>query len=561
MPRASHVLKQQSHPAPFPAAMTLWRSKLRRLHRLGHWQRDRLACSEEVPVPVSTAQDREEVSASGRSGRPFEMLAKVEITEGAVAATNKQLRRKASQAGDSEALRPAKKARRTKKAQACKEPKWALDSAQSPDVDLLPETAAEETAADPLLATSEGDPAGTMMGNRTAATKPYAEPIVTEIASTSGQEVVSPSLALALTAVARNARKARAAPGLAGPAPPLQPPTAEQQASGRATSSSTPPPPRINAEDEIRRILSAEGPKDILGLGPEDGSRPPEEVVTQAWKRLVLLLHPDKLQRLGEEVSNSGAEALHLVHGAKDQLREAAQQASAEVPAQPVAAAESRLIEGLQSHRKFEIAWQLPQAQDPLRPIEKYEVWGPRYFSEAGDPFDWVLIATLPPLQSSFVLVEEAPTQQDVMWAADRVLRPTLPMAVHAVNGRGPSEALCFEVPWADVFPWLRGTPSALCPACLRLCPSRGQWSKCGGCGMQMGADSRMVVRCPECHGEVLWGQGLQMLACTCCMRKFGEAWAGRGAAPNSSRSAPRIQPTQGQGQKWCGGRARGGHW
>lgn len=45
----------------------------------------------------------------------------------------------------------------------------------------------------------------------------------------------------------------------------------------------------------------------------------------EAWKRLVLVLHPDKLQRLGEGVREDGAEALHRVHRAKEELRKRAQ--------------------------------------------------------------------------------------------------------------------------------------------------------------------------------------------------------------------------------------------
>eukprot|EP00438_Fugacium_kawagutii_P019965 Skav200588 [mRNA] locus=scaffold1051:209878:220924:- [translate_table: standard] len=65
-------------------------------------------------------------------------------------------------------------------------------------------------------------------------------------------------------------------------------------------------------------------------------------------------------------------------------------------------------------------------------------------------------------------LHEEAPTQQDVMWACDRVLRPTLSLTVHAVNGKGQSEALCFELPWTSAFPWLRGVGSLICSRCFR---------------------------------------------------------------------------------------------
>merc|ERR1712048_1340324 len=132
------------------------------------------------------------------------------------------------------------------------------------------------------------------------------------------------------------------------------------------------------------------------------------------------------------------------------------QEFCAEVPVEPEPAGPPHCIEAASGSRKYKISWQLPVTQDPHRPVEKYEIWGHRYFSEAGDPFDPILLASLPPLQGHFILVEEAPTQQDVMWAADRVLRPTLPISVHAANGKGASQPLTFELPWANTFPWLR---------------------------------------------------------------------------------------------------------
>eukprot|EP00913_Durusdinium_trenchii_P016762 g15755.t2 len=68
----------------------------------------------------------------------------------------------------------------------------------------------------------------------------------------------------------------------------------------------------------------------------------------------------------------------------------------------------------------------------------------------------WKLALKLRP-RAICSFLQEAPTQQDVMWAADRVLRPTLSLAVHSVNGKGQSEALNLELPWASAFPWLRG--------------------------------------------------------------------------------------------------------
>jgi hypothetical protein len=303
------------------------------------------------------------------------------------------------------------------------------------------------------------------------------------------------------------------------PAPPVTPPPPPKETVGTPAAQR----PKLDAVGEIGRILAAEAPEEVLGLDAVDGAKPSEGVFTQAWKKLVLLLHPDKLQRFGEQCQQDGAEALHRVHLAKDELRRRSQEVSVEVPDQPQAGAVPRCSDAQQGSRKYEVSWRLPEAQDPMRPVEAYEIWGPRYFSEGGDPFDWVMLAKLPALQSTFVIVEEAPTQQDVMWAADRVLRPTLPLTVHAVNGRGQSEALTFELPWATSFPWLRGTPSVLCTQCFRMSACRGPWTKCGGCSANVPGESRVVVRCPECQGEVLWVQGSNLLRCTCCLKIFGK--------------------------------------
>lgn len=282
------------------------------------------------------------------------------------------------------------------------------------------------------------------------------------------------------------------------------------------------PPKRLDVHREVQRILAAASPEELLEVRDFHD----EKAIESAWKKLVLLLHPDKLQRLSEAEKIAGAEALHKVHEAKEELRRRQQELQAEVPAQPEAAAAPRCMEATAGLRKFEISWQIPEKQDPRAPVERYEIWGPKYFSDMGDPFDWTLLATLPNLQSHFVLVEEAPTQQDVMWAADRVLRPTLPLTVHAVNGKGSSEALTFELPWSTAFPWLRGTPAVLCDHCFQLLPQRGHWTKCGSCGLSVSGDNVLVLKCPDCRGEVLW-QG-NTLGCCCCQRKFGQARAPR---------------------------------
>lgn len=304
--------------------------------------------------------------------------------------------------------------------------------------------------------------------------------------------------------------------------------------------------PRLDASSEIRRIFDAQSPEAVLSVPP--GSS--EEVVNQAWKQLVLLLHPDKLQRLGTEVQETGAEALQLVHSAKEEMKRQFQEVCVEVPAEPLPDGLPRCLAKVSGSRKYEVRWKLPVCQDPQRPVEKYEIWGPKYFSEPGEPFDWVLLASLPALQAHFVLVEEAPTQQDVMWAADRVLRPTLPLVVNAVNGRGPSTQLTFELPWATEFPWLQGTPSVICPRCCQLSQRRGAWSKCGGCGFSVPAENALVIRCPECQGEVLWSHRGAELSCSCCFKKFGGATAqGQWKSPQPPKHAP---PTAGHGP-WFG--------
>lgn len=281
------------------------------------------------------------------------------------------------------------------------------------------------------------------------------------------------------------------------------------------------PLPRSSGEAvlEIQRILDTGVPEALLQVE----SPCTEEAVSQAWKRLVLLLHPDKLRGFDEEVREAGAEALHRVHAAKGELRRCLQKRGCQVPAQLQAVGDPRCLCSSQNARKYKVTWALSEVSDPSRPVEKYEVWGPRHFSEEGEAFDWVLLATLPPLQSSFVIVEEAPTQQDVIWAADRVLRTTLPLSVYAVNGAGLSDALTFQLPWKDVFTWLNGTGSVMCPQCFCLSPLRGSRSPCtSGCG-DVPEEALVVIRCPDCHGEALWKTGLQEMYCSCCLRSLGK--------------------------------------
>jgi hypothetical protein len=327
------------------------------------------------------------------------------------------------------------------------------------------------------------------------------------------------------------------------------------------------PPPKTkpNVADEIQRVLTAESPEAVLNLKQGEND---EEIINQAWKQLVLTLHPDKLQGLDADVGDAGAEALHFVHKAKEELKRRSQESCAEVPEQPLPDGQPRLIHSAAGSRKYEIRWKLPDFQDKKRPVENYEVWGPKYFSDTGEPFDWVLLATLPALQPHFVLVEEAPTQQDVMWAGDRIRRDALLLSVHAVNGKGSSEALTFEMPWASCFPWLQGASSVLCPRCCQLSQRKGSWSKCGGCGFSIPAENKLIIRCTECSGEVLWSHGGAQLSCSCCFKKFGGAsaqdqWKQQRApmrAPPNHGSGPQSSPRWGRAGGG-GGRSGGRSW
>lgn len=321
---------------------------------------------------------------------------------------------------------------------------------------------------------------------------------------------------------------------------------ARKQETSRPTRQALPAKPKLDVAAEIQRLQAAASPEDILNIPQGEMD---DDVVSQAWKQLVLLLHPDKLQCMDAEAREAGAQALHVVHDAKEEMKRRLQQACAEVPLQPLPDGKARLLESASGSRKYEVKWKISESMDPQRPVEKYEVWGPKYFSEAGDSFDWVLLATLPSLQTHFVLVEEAPTQQDVMWAADRVRRQTLPLQVYAANGKGASEALTFDMPWATIFPWLQGTSSVLCPRCCQLSQRRGAWSKCGGCNFSIPTENGITVRCPECQGEVLWSHGGSQLSCTCCLKKFG------GAAAQDHLKQPRALMRPGGG----GGRGNGG--
>lgn len=329
--------------------------------------------------------------------------------------------------------------------------------------------------------------------------------------------VTTTVLALALTVTVRKAVKTRAK--LTAGKPPIEAPPSLH-------------PKALDPQVEIDRILQFRdgsaaaifGVTDLLDV----------KAVGKAWKRLVLLLHPDKLQVFDNDVRAAGAQALQEVHRAKEELRRHSQEHTADVPEDVVLIGRGRCIQTAPGARKYEIQWKIPEAQDPHRPVEKYEVWGPKYFTDKGDPLDWVLLASLPPLQSHFVIVEEAPTQQDVMWAADRINRPTLPIAVHAVNGRGSSEAATIELAWATAFPWLNGARSVMCQQCFQLSPCRGPYSKCSGCGQGIPQNDAVTVRCRDCFGEILWSQA-NTFSCTCCARVYGSLRPGKPSTNGTS--------------------------
>jgi len=341
----------------------------------------------------------------------------------------------------------------------------------------------------------------------------YARPGTPKKGKASAPAAPSGLLQLALHAMASS--KARKVPQ---PPPPPARPAQAKTPTPPAMPPSKAPAAKLDARAEIDRIRSAQEPDELLGLARGESN---ENEIAKAWKRLVLLLHPDKLQRLDAEAREAGAEALLRVHSAKEELKRRSQVACAQEPDVPTAAGMPKCLEQGRGRRKYELKWSIPETQDPARPVEKYEVWGPRYFSENGDPYEWTLLATLPPLQNHFIIVEEAPTQQDVMWAADRIHRPCLPIAVHAANGKGSSEALTFELPWASLFPWLRGCQSVLCAGCFRLQRQQGPWTQCDGCGGSMSDETRIVLRCTDCQGNVLWNP--TGLNCTCCLRRFAQ--------------------------------------
>lgn len=276
-----------------------------------------------------------------------------------------------------------------------------------------------------------------------------------------------------------------------------------------------------DVEAIISRILAAESPESVLGI---DNATDEVEVL-RAWKALVLHLHPDKVASLSEWVRTEAANALQMVHEAKEEIKRKQQETTAEVPDMPqpeTTGGRFRLNCAKVGERKFELRWKPHTNTDPLKPVERYEIWGPRIFSEAGEPFEWILLATCPPLQNSFVFVEEAPTQQDVMWAADKVRVPYLPINVYSCNGKGSSEPCTYELPWGEKFAWLKGVQSLLCSSCNTVNVAWDDCVQCTNCGGS--ASIPIILRCPECHGEALWDDNGTTLSFRCCGKVAAQA-------------------------------------
>lgn len=271
---------------------------------------------------------------------------------------------------------------------------------------------------------------------------------------------------------------------------------------------------------EVRRVTAAETPAEVLNV-LEDAD---DAAMQKAWKKLIFILHPDKLIGCTEEEKVMAAEALHAVHKAKEEFRESSQASGAvDVPDQLEAAGRPVCTRSTPGQRRYEIRWLVPEVADKFRPVEKYEIYGPRIFSHTGEPMEWVLLATLPKLEGSFIFVEESPTQQEVMWAGDRMRVPAVPLTVYGCNGRGRSEALYFHLPWQSKFPWLQGQQSMLCRQCCTLQlrpPGKADKVPCVACGIWLSPSAAAIMaNCPKCHGEALWDASASRLDCRLCGR------------------------------------------
>lgn len=294
------------------------------------------------------------------------------------------------------------------------------------------------------------------------------------------------------------------------------------------------PRPRLDVMAEVDRIAEAQTPAEVLGI-PEDAD---DAAMQKAWKKLIFALHPDKLCNCSEEDRAQAAEALHSIHQAREEFRESSQ-ANGQVDVPETLVMSERPVvctRNVPGQRRFECRWEVPEKRDPNRPVEKYEVYGPRIFAHTGEPMEWMLLATLPKLEGCFIFVEESPTQQEVMWAGDRVRSPSIPLTAYAINGRGRSEPLYFYLPWQTKFPWLQGRPSLICRQCCSVQPrphGKAEKFQCSACDFWISLNAAaVVINCPKCHGEAMWDNPGLRLDCRCC---------GRCLASVNHRVAPRC--------------------
>lgn len=301
--------------------------------------------------------------------------------------------------------------------------------------------------------------------------------------------------------------------------------------------SSPGPKPKINLMAEVSRILAAATPAEVLGIA-EDAD---DASLNKAWKRIAFHLHPDKLSNYSEDDRRSAADAFVSLHKAREEFRESAQKSGqVEVPDMPTTSTKPTCTRNVPGQRRWECGWDVPESREKEKPIEKYEVYGPRIFSHEGEPMEWALLATLPRLESVFIFVEESPAQQEVMWAADRIRAPAVPLTVYAVNGRGRSEALYVQLPWANKFPWLtQGFPCMVCRQCCAILPQRSNdKTQCASCGGWVSPSATAIqVRCTKCHGEALWDNAGSRLDCRLC---------GRNIVTGASRQVPQQRGSSG---------------
>mmetsp|Transcript_30535 Transcript_30535/g.83882 ORF Transcript_30535/g.83882 Transcript_30535/m.83882 type:complete len:423 (+) Transcript_30535:71-1339(+) len=240
-------------------------------------------------------------------------------------------------------------------------------------------------------------------------------------------------------------------------------------------------------EAEVTRILSADSSIEVFfGIGSREVFATDEDVVRE-WKRRVRWLHPDKIQGFGLEFRKNAVEALHRLHLARDDLRTEVQWRSNHifVPEAPELVGTPTCTIAERGRRQYAFSWRALHSMDKNKPIEEFQVWGPRAFARSGMVSAWVRLALLPPLQGHFVFVEEDSLQQAVMREADRAQLITLPIALHAVNGRGCSDPLIVSLPWSSNFPWVQGGVASQAPGHAQ---SSRAWKGLapGACGAQV---------------------------------------------------------------------------